>query len=730
MPGWQAFAEPLLGSIDPSVGSINLGNNNTSINKEYDDIGTVSRESIIVSSTDLGLAVSRLYKLVTFHPNPSLSQRLLRPIILPLWSLSSWQNGNEATEKSYCKPARQLLRSLLLLSSSKDPSSDKSNSKTTYSNNLLLISQHLIYEGRDDSESGNWIYTMDQSGGIQVETSGGHAKPSVYHDLAKVDKVVSSFTELLKSLPESGEVSNIFLHLYRRWLERGKKNQTSSVIMPFELGKKEDDNFIQEIINAKLMQQMITDFQDRLVQDSTQVLEIVSESLDEVNNPKGEITYNEESFTISLSLLNIILTSPSFNPTSTSLLGSIERSLEKIGNLKDLEASSTARNLLLLLRFRDTLDKNESQASIPIIDKHTESRKTYKLALSYLTSTESPPPVKVQGLELLSDLIREGSPVLDIPALVVLFSSLVQDDDEYIYLRAIRSFIQLSARHPRTVLSDLIDRYLDPQEELGLDTRLRFGETLIQVIQNVASHFTGDIARTVSETLLAIAGRRGYRPRTQLEQERQQKLKEMQNKEAEDAWDGEVPQLDEVLPDEFGSENEVLAQIVAGWEGKRGSEDVRIRASALAVLGAGIEANVSGVGSRLIAASVDLCVHILTLERDPEFGILRRSAILLVMSLVRALDAAREAQKSVGFGFVGQSLEDIIRILTYVSETDNDGLVRQHAKDVIEGLGALQMNTLVSQSQPRTGIETLAGLSINPEPTRRDAPRPRIEEIE
>ncbi|KAH8816451.1 hypothetical protein F5884DRAFT_725552 [Xylogone sp. PMI_703] len=727
MPGWNAFAGPLLRSIDPPIAQKAIGTKSGNHSEDPEDILTIGRSSLIVGSPNLAQALSRLEKLVSFHPNPSLSQRLLRPIMLPLWCLGYWETTNEITAQTYCKPARKLLRNLLLLASSKG-----TQSGATPSNNILIIAKNLLFNGRQDPDHGGWIYIGDkgQPGGICIEKRFDTKLP-VYEDLVKIDKAVTSFTQLLKSVPELDEISNLFLHLYKKWLSYEIRPQTPSIIMPFD--QTNEEGFMERIIDAKIMQQMIIDFPDKLVQDSKQVLEIISQSLTNFNDLKERLSENEESITVSLSLLNIILTSPSFKSTEDvkSLLDMIEKSLESISKSKELDASSTAQNLLLLLKFRDTIDEGQPRPAITPTEKDLESRKTYNLAMSYLTSTESPPPVRVQGLELLSGLIRDSSPVLDIPALLVLFSTLLQDDEEYIYLRAIQSFNQLAVKHPRTVIKDLIERYVDSQEELELDSRLRLGETLVQVIRSSASSLTGDLARTVCEGLLSMSGRRSYRPKTQLEQEKKQKLKEKQNKEAEEAWGGEVPQLDEVLPEEFSQEqNEILAQIVAGWEGKRGTEDVRIRTSAVAILGVAIEANITGIGSRMIAAAVDVCIHILTLELAPEFGILRRSAVLLIMSLIRSLDAAREAGKSVGFGFVGESLDDITRILTYISETDNDGLVRQHAKDVIEGLRTLQMSTLISHSRPRTGIEKLAGLSINPEPRQKDAPRPRIEEIE
>jgi hypothetical protein len=102
------------------------------------------------------------------------------------------------------------------------------------------------------------------------------------------------------------------------------------------------------------------------------------------------------------------------------------------------------------------------------------------------------------------------------------------------------------------------------------------------------------------------------------------------------------------------------------------------------------------------------------------------------MNFVRALDAARVEGKKLAFGFGGQSLEDVQRILGYVEASDNDGLVRQHARDVIVGLQAWQFNALLPPQKEQTLIQDLAGLSIHPRADEGSGgmSRPKIEEIE
>jgi len=479
---------------------------------------------------------------------------------------------------------------------------------------------------------------------------------------------------------------------------------------------------------------MMTAFPAKLVSDSRQVLSLASDVLSRFNTNDDGDRNSQDIVAIALSLLNIVLTSPSFRagPDEDPLLEEIQASLKKISARSYPVISSTAQNFLLLLRFRNTVDELERPASTTATNQQLEDHKSYNLAISYLTTTDSPPPVRAQGLEILSSLVRNNSSILDIPALLILFSSLLQDSEEYIYLRAIQSFILLSRRHPKAVMKDLIDRYFDPNEESELDQRLRLGEALLQVIQNNPYAFGGETAQSVCEGLLSIAGRRGFRPKTEQEQEKRRKLKQEKDKEAESAWGGPIPQPDEVIDAEPQEQNDILLQIISGWESKRGTEDVRIRASALSILGSAIESSIARITSKFISMAVDLSIHILTLEPEPEKGILRRSAILLIMSFVRALDSARVEGKTLGFGFAGQSLDDVQRILGYVKRTDNDGLVRQHAKDVIEGLQSWQINSLIPSQNVQTEIQELAGLSLTTRAARNSSRsvKPRIEEIE
>lgn len=726
MPGWKALVEPIIGIIDPS-----LVPQSTKRKSHGEEVTVLGMPEVLVKAEELERALRRLLALVTSHPHPSLTKRLLTPIILPLWAIVCL--GRKESTIDTCTAAEKLLKIILQLSSS------------TTSNNhegpFSTILRNILFQGRFKLDKTNWIYSLSRDGkGVQIEKPSHHTNAEQIIDIEQINTAVEVFVVLLREIPDSdSHISHLFLVLCQKWLSQTRSRLAPSILLhassPIDQGDVKTN-----LIEAKVLQEMINTLPEKLVQDSKQVIELVDGVLSDVVSKHGGSEEEEGSVAVALSLLNIVLTSPNFKaaPPIEPFLKRIESCLRVYVRNTITEVSQTAQNLLIVLQLRHALhDTNESLSEI-VPNRTTEDRKTYNLAISYLTSVESPPPVRVQGLELIRNLIGARSPILDIPALLALFSSLLQDSEEYVYLRAIKCFIDLSKFHARTVLKDLIERYADGNEDYDVDARLRLGEALLQVIQSSPMNLTGDIVRTVSEGLLSIAGRKGYRPKTETEQRKRDDLKKKKTAEAEEAWDGPVPQLDEMLePDASHPEYEVLSQIVSGWESKRGTEDIRIRSSALAILGEAIECNITGIDSKLISMSIDLSIHILTLEPEVEKGILRRSAVLLVMRFVHSLDKARSEGRKLGFGFVGQSLDDMTRILKYVKSTDNDGLVRQHAKDVIEGMDSWQMNSLMPigytggngiEDLSINGIQNLAGLGITP--ARGNTNSARIEEIE
>ncbi|KAI1214422.1 uncharacterized protein F4807DRAFT_408030 [Annulohypoxylon truncatum] len=728
-PGWKAFAEPLLTKI------------NTNLSQEPkaeplvfsagpDEVVDLRKEVVLVRPDELYTALKRLSSLLDSHPNPGLTKRLLSPLMSSLWTISTWPPTTKEFDERYRYPATTLLRIYLKLSGSPEK--------------FQALLDNLLANGSVDASKPRWIYDLVGDSNLQVKRLRGDANAvDLVSNLGLLESKSDDFVELLQSVGTDSDISALFLNLLRSSLGPAETVHEIKIIPEAEPTK---DPTIQ-LTQAKVLQKMMEKeaLSDKLVTGWKQVLELVSQFLD--RSQSSSTAANDDTTSLALSLLNLVVTAPGFQKSNapTDIIESIEKSLEGISKSQDTDVSQTARNLSLLLKYRDSLDDPSEQTTAPT-DRQIEDRKTYNLAISYITQADSPPPVRTEGLNLLSGLIRASSPILDIQATLVLLSSLLNEDDDYINLTVVRLFAQLADKHPRSTTKEILDHYVDANEQETTDARLRFGEALLQVIQRLGETFSGEIAKQVGEALLSIAGRRAHRPKTKAKQERQERLQQLKNKAARDAWQGEVPTLadsddEESQTEEERARNEIIAQIVSGWDSKRGAEDIRMRASALSLFSAGIETNISGLGAPLVQNAVDLCLNALALESGPETGILRRAAIVLILHVVRALADARESGKrSLGFALAEQSRAEIARALEYVAQTDTDGLVREHARDVVESLHNWRLSALVPAASEVRGdgpaaLTRLAGLDIGVDarpslPALEPGVRPRIEEVE
>ncbi|KAI9836473.1 MAG: hypothetical protein M1819_001505 [Sarea resinae] len=758
--GWRLFAQPILAKIDPGLDiQASIPNQPGPGIHEFD--------TVLVSESDLNLALTRLATLITSHPNPALAKRLLSRLMLPLWSLRCF--SRKMGNSTWCERASSLLETYFKVSADAEQ--------------LGKFARQLLWDGRP-----SWEYASTKGGGVEIRRTSDKttAPKNMVEYVESIDDRVDEFLRLTQSGAVDDErLGAFFLGITRRWLLGMEETSPSQhVLEPASQNSTQDP--AQMLVDAKIVQKMLEQQKEKLANNPTQIFELVKQllstfvenqnarfqrrsnlqnpSLSSLGNIAREATEEDpggageagsedeptDMASIALSLLSTILSSPDLSLTEedTRVLSSIEPSLSYLSSSNNSIPSSlsmAAMNLSSLLTLQASIPSTTS-SSLKASD--IEDRKTHQLALTYLT--DALPPVRAQGLSLLTALISSRSPVLDVPATTILLLSLLQDDDEFIYLNAVKALGELSQKHSRTIVKNLVSRYVDREEELGLDQRLRLGEALLKTAESLGEALVGDTATTLAEGMIAVSGRRGTRPKAAAEHARRINLQELRNKEAADAWGGELPDLpamnsssdlqDGALDRE---ENEALSAILAGWEGNRATEDVRIRTSALSVLGVALETNIAGIGAVLTSTAIDLAISILTLENTgEEKAILRRAAVLLFMSLLKALDRAREEGRKLGFGLAGESLGDVIRVLEYVRATDGDWIVKGHAGAVVESLEAWKEKSLVfgmaegmerergghGMAPPMLG-ERLAGLRVDPTGQGRGS-RPRIEEIE
>ena len=305
----------------------------------------------------------------------------------------------------------------------------------------------------------------------------------------------------------------------------------------------------------------------------------------------------------------------------------------------------------------------------------------------------------------------------------------------------------------------LIDAFLDIDEKSlsletknggvsGLEFRLRIGEALNGVIlenevwgaDKEATRRTYDI-HMISEATLTLASRRGQRPKTLSAREEAAKKEVQEREEGEKAWGGPIPAFypEEKETTRQREERESLEHVVKGWEDTAEQEDVRLRTSALSILGLILEHRLEMVQQTMVDTAVEIMLNILVLEVEPEKSILRRAATLISMGLLKGMDRAFEERSEGKVGLETGKLDEVERVMKWVHNEDSDDMVRGHAESVLEGLATWRMKTWFglraegALEVPRFELDDrLRGLTVNPQLCDEGQMRvkPGIEEIE
>ncbi|KAJ6164754.1 hypothetical protein N7470_003426 [Penicillium chermesinum] len=724
---------------------------------------------ILVASPLVDLALERLASLVLQHPNPGLAKRLLHPVLRPLWSIA-------------CFADEQKLSKL-------------------YEKSFSLL-QSFFWDL-------HWTYQVD-SGGNSISITKRHPTSN---DQSNIIRLVDSlqgrtdlFVKLLESDPNTEETTgDIFLYVSQTWLVKSPDDAKK----PETIG--DTENVMQKLVSATIAKKLLENFKDTLSRRPLRILELIGQVIDgerqslsrEAENRRskesrapslttlGSIvpesnadenaspeTETSESLSVAFSLLSTVLASPDFaiTPETKPNLESTKANLDQLIPLLPDTLQKPATTSSMLLEIQLVSPENEGTKLPP---QSISDLETHRQALANLNSEL--PPVQAEGFSLLSKLVANSSPVLDIPSTLTLLLSIITDisestaNDEFVYLNAIKLIGTLASRHPRTVVKTLVDSYADKSERRTLDQRLKIGESILRTVQDLGTALAGDTAKILGEGMIAVAGRRGKKPEAQ-KTRKQKEEKERRQKEREERqrkrcsfarMEGLVGPSEPkpaIALEEGDSETETpeqtahAANIIEAWAAGSFNDDepddLRVRASALSILASAAQTNIIGLGPALVSSALDLALATITIEQAPESAILRRASVVLILDVLKAIVAAQEARHGgdIGFGFslsndgakgnasVG-NIPAMIQTLGIAESKETDTIVRGHLRALIESLEAWLENSLMNGFGARHGSDgtdeirlelgdRIAGLDINPMAGKDGSSRPRIEEIE
>jgi hypothetical protein len=749
--------------------------------------------NVLVNGATVDLALDRLRCLTLQHPNPGLVKRIVYPILLPLWGLICFSQEEERI--SFHERVLPLLQTYFGISVGVQP--------------LKKLVDNLLWDGGT-----TWTYNKDSDTGIVLQKRS--EKPNEHSNLVRLIDSLQARAELFVSLigsdPSSEErTGDIFLYVSQNWLVQPQGSPVPrNALNGGPVG--EGDNIIQKLVSAKVAEKLLDNFKEALTRRPLRVLELIKQviygelhrvsahrtakqgkvhgkvslsslaNIVETEDEDREELENDSSESVStaFSLMSTLLASAEFSPTAEiqPLLESLKKDIDQLIPFLPSTLSKPATTSSMLLEIQLAAADETTVKSVPA---HIQDLDTHRQALSNLNSDL--PPVQAEGLSLISKLIMNSSPVLDVGSTLTLLLSLITDtsktaaNEEYTYLGAIKIVGTLASRHPRTVIKTLVEEYADRREQRGLDERLRIGESLLRTVQELGDALAGETAKILGEGMVAVAGRRGNKQqaqkarRKQLDKERREQER-AQRKEKEPAmpegWsissgvakaasELDLAELhsDDESPEQSAYATNVVAAWAAGASADDAPDDLRIRASAISILGSAINVNILGLGPAILSSAVELALATLTLEREPESAILRRASIVLILDILKALEAARERRgnKDIGFGLSlledsgssmqGQStigsIPAMLRTLRFVEGSEEDGLARGNLRALIESLEAWSEKSLMwgigAQDDqyafnPQFGLgDRIAGLQIDPM-AGENTGRPRIEEIE
>lgn len=756
-----------------------------------------STPDIMVDGNTIDLALERLRCLTLQHPNPSVVKRLIQPILLPLWGLVCFSKEEQTLSPLHGR-VLPLLQTFFSISVGSQP--------------LKKLVDNLLWDG-----GSNWTYV--QKSGSLVALAKRNDPGAEHSNLIRLMDSLHTRTELFISLlgsdPSSEErTADIFLYVSENWLVQRKASSESSDILQ-GAPLTETENITQKLVSAKIAEKLLDNFKEALTRRPLRVLELIKHVIDgELYRLKAQLTGREgnislsslqnivdtgeneteesendssESLSTAFSLLSTLLASAEFSATEEilPLLSLLKKDLDQLVPLLPPALSKPGVTSSLLLEIQLATPEKPAKTTTAV---HTQDLETYRQALTNLGSDV--PPVKAEGLFLLEELIVKSSPVVDVGValgwmiLVATDTSDNSEDETYNNKVAVSIIGKLASRHPRTVIKTLIEDYADRQEKRTLNQRLMIGQAIVQSVQNVGNALSGETAKILGETLIAVAGRRGVKHRakktdTEVSTDENDVTGSRQPEHGQEESDlpedwsisselakaaSEANIHDSDSDDETEEQKLFAAKVVAAWAAGVPADDkpddLRARASAISILGSAITTNIIGLGSQIVSSAIDLTLSILTIEVAPETAIIRRASVILILDTLKSLEMARETLgQDVGFGF---SLSDnnafasphslspetstignipaMLRTLCFVESREKDGLTRQHLRDLVESLEAWTEKSLMwgigahegqRSMDPRFDLGgKIAGLQIDPMSGVEATGRPRIEEIE
>lgn len=702
-------------------------------------------EKTVITQKELQVQLRRLSALVLSSPSPAITGRLIRPILLPLWALYVFE-GSRVSSADWNNMAKSLLQTFLKRCGTKE--------------HLILISANLVFEG-----SNQWIFAPGSDGGVEIRSRlKSKDDPDAYQLISKINYRVSAFLDLLSDdTIESNIIGELFINL----MTKSDLSVPETSLKSQKTLKDPDPDPVQELVRLQLLQRIIQLSSDKLKLSTDQMLQFINKiieddlesrdksqswnpsasqitmaeltSITRQNEQKvGQASETDDHLATAIGLLNVLLSSHEGNFTQNALSQSVLRNLEALNSryARHVSPSTLSSINSAITMLHDVMQQQEHEAGPPRETPQQLDRNMLNRITEDLASDQA--PVRTATIKALQRFIHLKIMTMDIPTVfLILINQIRTDNEEFVFLAAITALSSLAAvRDPIYVTRATAEAFQDTREATGIDGRLRVGEALVTLVHDTATMDQAPtmidikfniMLREVAQILINVASRRGNRKRESKERDKAERVARIQKRRAEMEWGGEVPDFSSIGiedEDDFISAQEqawlekeaALSQdVLSTWQNTGLEEDIRIRTSALSILGSLLETVPSIFNNELLRSSVMIAQSILQFELGTGKAILRRAAVLIFMAHLRTVagshGTATDAQLN------GMQWLEIETLLKNVIQTEEDDLTNEHAKAVIEGLEAWRLQKVREVADglgQNESIDELRGLSINP----------------
>ncbi|KAL1915629.1 uncharacterized protein VTP21DRAFT_6388 [Calcarisporiella thermophila] len=185
---------------------------------------------------------------------------------------------------------------------------------------------------------------------------------------------------------------------------------------------------------------------------------------------------DEEILSLALSLLTAVLhDNEILSEQDLRTVHMADEQLQHLLNHPAQEIRQMARDLRVAISARLASTEVSSNASENSLRQYREAMRAIQDELL---------PVRAHGMAILRQMVLNRDPLVDgkeADKILNIFVQMVQDEDSFIYLNAVKGLSAMTDIHGENILIKLGEIYCDSR--VDLDVRLRVGEALLQTVQ-------------------------------------------------------------------------------------------------------------------------------------------------------------------------------------------------------------------------------------------------------